>query len=242
MLEGTIQVAGDRLRITAWLSNVDDGYQLWSESYDKNFEEVFSVQDDIAQKIATALKIELLGENKTQIITHYTYNPEAYELYTRGYFFLDKRGKSNIEKAVECFEKAIEIDPDYVLVLNWAAWALATSPDSDYRDVSRSIELARRACQITQGKDHSSLTTLAAACAANRDFVSAIQCQTKAVDLLTPDQHLGLKIKYQLLLGQYESHNPYYRQHKRSLIAHWQFDSAKRGKIKSVSRGVYQKA
>jgi len=115
VLEGTIHVIGDRLRITAWLSNVEDGYQLWSESYDKKFEEVFSIQDDIAQKIANALKIELLGDKKAQIITHYTDDPEAYELYTRGYFFLDKRGKSNIEKAVECFDESIEKDADYAL-------------------------------------------------------------------------------------------------------------------------------
>jgi len=152
VLEGTVQVAGDRLRITAWLSNVDDGYQLWSESYDKNFEEVFSVQDDIAQKIADALKIELLGEKKAQIITHYTYDPAAYELYTRGYFFLDKRGKSNIEKAVEYFDKAIEKDSNYALAhlglaesyVNLGDWGYLPSVEA----YPKAREAANRALEI----------------------------------------------------------------------------------------------
>jgi len=152
VLEGTVQVAGNRLRITAWLSNVDDGYQLWSESYDKNFEEVFSVQDDIAQKIADALKIELLGEKKTQIITHYTNDPAAYELYTRGYFFLDKRGKSNMEKAVECFDKAIEKDSNYALAhlglaesyVNLGDWEVLPSVEA----YPKAREAANRALEI----------------------------------------------------------------------------------------------
>ena len=152
VLEGTVQVDGDRLRITAWLSNVDDGYQLWSESYDKNFEEVFSVQDDIAQKIADALKIELLREKKTQIITHYTYDPAAYELYTRGYFFLDKRGKSNIEMAVECFDKAIEKDSNYALAhlglaesyVNLGDWGILPSVEA----YPKAREAANRALEI----------------------------------------------------------------------------------------------
>jgi len=105
----------------------------------------------------------------------------------------DAENSMNYKEARAAFEKAIEIDPDYVLTLNWAAWALATSSESDYRDGSRSIELARRVCQITQDKDPSCLTTLAAAYAANSDFVSAIQCQTKAIDLLTPGKHLDDK-------------------------------------------------
>ena len=152
VLEGTVQVDGDRLRITAWLSNVDDGYQLWSESYDKNFEEVFSVQDDIAQKIAEALKIELLGEKKTQIITHYTYDPAAYVLYTRGYFFLDKRGKSNIEKAVEHFDQAIEKDSNYALAhlglaesyVNLGDWGILPSVEA----YPKAREAASRALEI----------------------------------------------------------------------------------------------
>jgi len=152
VLEGTIQVAGDRLRITVWLSNVDDGYQLWSESYDTNFEEVFSVQDDIAQKIANALKIELLGDKKAQIITHYTDDPAAYELYTRGYFFLDKRGKSNIEKAVECFDKAIKKDTNYALAylglaesyVNLGDWGYLPSVEA----YPKAREVANRALEI----------------------------------------------------------------------------------------------
>jgi len=152
VLEGTVQVADDRLRITAWLSNVDDGYQIWSESYDKNFEEVFSIQDDIAWKIADALKIEFLGDKKEKIVTHYTSDPAAYELYTRGYFFLDKRGESNIKKAVEYFEKAIEKDSNYALAyvglaesyVNLGDWQIVPSVEA----YPRAREAANRALEI----------------------------------------------------------------------------------------------
>jgi tetratricopeptide (TPR) repeat protein len=145
VLEGTVQVADDRLRITAWLSKVDDGYQIWSESYDKNFEEVFSVQDDIAQKIADALKIEFLGDKKEKIVTHYTSDPAAYELYTRGYFFLDKRGESNIKQAVEFFEKAIELDPNYALAYLGLAESHVNLGDWGYLPSAEAYPKAREA-------------------------------------------------------------------------------------------------
>ncbi len=145
VLEGTVQVAEDRLRITAWLSNVDDGYQIWSESYDENFEEVFSVQDDIAQKIADALKIEFLGDEKEKIVTHYTSVPAAYELYTRGYFFLDKRGKANIEKAIDYFTQAIEKDPDYALAYLGLAESYVNLGDWGYLPSVEAYPKAREA-------------------------------------------------------------------------------------------------
>lgn len=121
LLEGSVQVAGDRLRITARLSNVDDGYQLWSESYERGLEDVFAVQDDIAQKIVKALKIELLGEKETQIVMHYTENSRAYQLYLKGRYFWNKRTEEGYKKAIEHFDLAIKEDPSYALAFTGLA-------------------------------------------------------------------------------------------------------------------------
>jgi len=115
VLEGSVQVVGDRLRMTARLSNVDDGYQLWSESYERQLEDVFDVQDDIAQKIVKALKIKLLDEQEAPLVKNYTKNLEAYSLYLQGRNFWNKRGEENLIKAIEYFEQAIEKDPTYAL-------------------------------------------------------------------------------------------------------------------------------
>ena len=100
VLEGSVQVAGNRIRITARLSNVDDGYQLWSENYERGMDDIFAVQDEIAQNIVNTLKVKLSDEKQERVIRHYTENREAYDLYMRGVYFMNKRGKENLEKAV----------------------------------------------------------------------------------------------------------------------------------------------
>ncbi|MCK4822615.1 tetratricopeptide repeat protein, partial [bacterium] len=148
VLEGSVQVAGDRLRITARLSNVDDGYQLWSESYERGLEDVFDVQDDIAQKIVKTLKIKLIGEKELQIVKHYTENREAYDLYMRGLYLLNKRGRENLEKAIEYFQSAIEKDPYYALAHAGLAETYVTLGDTAwYLPPSEAFPRAREAAQ-----------------------------------------------------------------------------------------------
>ena len=107
VLEGSVRKAGERLRVTTQLSNVHDGYQLWSEKYDRKMDDIFAVQDEITLTIVDKLKIELLGEQKKAVVNHYTEDIEAYHLYLKGRYFGYTR------KAVEFFEKAIEKDPAY---------------------------------------------------------------------------------------------------------------------------------
>lgn len=126
VLEGSIQVAGDRLRVTAQLINVNNGYHLWSEKYDRSVNDIFAVQDDIAQKIVEALKIKLLGETKAQVVKRYTENREAYDLYMQGLYFYNKRGKENLEKAVEYYHEAIKKDPNYALAYAQLAYTYRT--------------------------------------------------------------------------------------------------------------------
>jgi eukaryotic-like serine/threonine-protein kinase len=115
VLEGSVQVAGDNLRVTARISNVQDGRQVWSEIYNRKMADMFVIQDDIAKAIVTALKIRLLGEKGAPLIKNYTENLEAYSLYLQGRNFWNKRGAADLIKSIEYFEKAIGIDPNYAL-------------------------------------------------------------------------------------------------------------------------------
>ncbi|MCI0698139.1 protein kinase [candidate division KSB1 bacterium] len=115
LVEGSVRKAGNRVRITAQLVNVADGYHLWSEKYDREMEDIFAIQDNIAQQIVTALKIKLIGEPSAPLVKQYTENLEAYHLYLKGRYYWNKRYEGLLQKGIECFGQALEKDPDYAL-------------------------------------------------------------------------------------------------------------------------------
>lgn len=115
VLDGTIQRSGDGVGVTARLVNVHDGRQLWEGRFDAPFTDIFSVQDSIAEKVVAALAVKLTGEEHKRLRKHYTENAEAYQLYTYGRFYRNKRTESASRRAIEYFEKAIEKDPGYAL-------------------------------------------------------------------------------------------------------------------------------
>ncbi len=115
VLEGSIQVVGDNLRVTASLIKVKDGYQLWNATYDRRLEDVFAIQDDIAQAIVKALKVRLMGEQEERLVRRSTDNMEAYKLYLEGLYYWNKRTGKDLNKAIELFDQAIDIDPNYAL-------------------------------------------------------------------------------------------------------------------------------
>jgi len=120
VLEGTVRRAGSRLRITVQLANAADGYQIWSERYDREVTDVFAVQDEIASAIATRLRGTLSAEADRSHARGGTKNLEAYELLLRGRALQTKRGRF-MPQAVACFERAIELDPNYAEALAWLA-------------------------------------------------------------------------------------------------------------------------
>jgi TolB-like protein/Tfp pilus assembly protein PilF len=117
VLEGSVRRAGDRVRITVRLSDVANGFQLWSERYDRELQDIFDVQDEIAKAIVERLRVTLAGGKDERLVEQATTNVEAYQLYLKGHALLSRRGAS-IPAALELFRKAVEIDPDYSL-----AWA-----------------------------------------------------------------------------------------------------------------------
>jgi adenylate cyclase len=112
VLEGSVRKSGDQVRITAQLINVEDGFHIWSETYDRKMEDIFALQDDISLKITEKLKITLAGDQNSVSDKKRTSNMEAYELLLKGRFYREQ-GMEGIEKALSCFQKAIELDPEY---------------------------------------------------------------------------------------------------------------------------------
>jgi len=115
ILEGSVRKAGDQVRVSAQLVNVEDGLNLWSDTYDRTLEDIFEVQDDIARSVAAALQVTLLGG--TQIVSH-DVDPKAFNLVLRARYFLLQSTLEATDAAMELLEQALEIDPDYA-----AAWA-----------------------------------------------------------------------------------------------------------------------
>ena len=116
LLEGSVRRAGARVRVTVQLIDARNGFQLWSERYDRQMEDLFEVQDEIARAIAERLKVTLSGGVKQS-----TKNVEAYELYLKGRHFWHQRSPSGLRTAIECFEKAIQLDPQYALAYSGLA-------------------------------------------------------------------------------------------------------------------------
>ncbi|RDV11479.1 hypothetical protein DXT99_24400 [Pontibacter diazotrophicus] len=123
VLEGSVRKQGNRLRITAQLINAADGFHLWSDKYDRNMDDIFAIQDEIALAITAQLKVTLF-ENDLELVTKSpTLNAEAYELYLKGMFHINRRG-SSILIGLEYFKQAIAIDPEYSLAYTGYADAL----------------------------------------------------------------------------------------------------------------------
>ena len=163
VLEGSVRKAGSRLRITAQLINVADGYHIWSEKFDRDMEDVFAIQDEISLAIVEKLKLELLGDERARLVKRPAVSPEAYNLYLRGRWFWNKRTHEDLTRAVEYFERAIELAPDYAQAYAGIADCYAAfieysaSPPEETAAMSK--EAALRALEIddTLAEAHASL-------------------------------------------------------------------------------------
>jgi len=113
VLEGSVRKAGNRIRINVQLVNAADGYQLWSERYDREMKDIFDVQDEITLAVVDALKVKLLGAKKAAVMKRYTDNTEAYQLYLKGRFQFGKYTEAGWGKAIEYFEQALALESDY---------------------------------------------------------------------------------------------------------------------------------
>jgi len=125
VLEGSVRKVGNKLRITAQLINVADGYHLWAEQYDREMQDIFAIQEDISQAIVKSLRVILSEGEKLVMGRVRTIDVNAYDYYLRGRKFVHQHRRKSLEYAVQMFEKAIEIDPGYALA--YAGIASASS-------------------------------------------------------------------------------------------------------------------
>jgi len=115
VLEGSVRKSGNRVRITAQLIDVRDGYEIWSEKFDRNIEDIFTIQEEISLAIVDSLKVNLLQEEREALAKRSTQNAEAYKLYLKGRYFWNRRYEGGLQKSIEFFHQAIATDPRYAL-------------------------------------------------------------------------------------------------------------------------------
>jgi eukaryotic-like serine/threonine-protein kinase len=155
VLEGSVRKAGSRLRITVQLINASDGYHLWSERYDREMDDVFALQEEIARAVVNTLKVHLTAGSEAPLMRRHTDDLEAYHLYLQAQYYWTRRYAGFLTKAMEYFERAIARDPRYALA--HAGLANAYSVLGLYGLVApkeafpRAAAAARRALELDQG-------------------------------------------------------------------------------------------
>jgi adenylate cyclase len=163
VLEGSVRKAGNRIRVTAQLIRAANEAHVWAETYDRELDDVFAVQSDIAGKVASSLKVRLTPQEQAIISKKQTASPEAHTLYMKGRFFWNERNRDSNEKALKYFQKASEIDPQFAIAYSGIADCYNISADYAWMDASVAYPLAKenalRAIQIDESlaEAHASL-------------------------------------------------------------------------------------
>jgi len=150
-LDGRIQQAGERIRVTAQMVRVSDGTTLWADQFDDHFTSIFEVEDAISEKMAQALVLKLTAEERKLLAKRYTDNIEAYQAYLQGRFHTLSFTKDGVPKGIEYFNRAIGIDPNYALA--WAGLAEAYFISADWYLAPQAVmpkarEAAKKALEI----------------------------------------------------------------------------------------------
>src|SRR5438045_1634113 len=115
VLEGSVRKAGEKLRITAQLINVADGFHLWSETYDGDMKDILAVQSDVAQRVVHALQVQLGVEEERALARKPTENPEAHRLYLLGLYHFYKFTRADWTSSIQYYEQALKVDPGFAL-------------------------------------------------------------------------------------------------------------------------------
>jgi len=142
VLEGSVRKAGNRVRVSAQIVNVRNGYQLWAQTYDRELTDIFAVQEEVARAVVQALNVKLLGEGVPPISGRATGNPEVYTQYLLGRQQYHRLTLDGLRLAVEAYERALALDPGYAPA--WAGLGLPLYYLSDQAGTSAAVTAQRR--------------------------------------------------------------------------------------------------
>ena len=145
VLDGTIQKLGDRIRVTLRLVSVSDGRALWSGKFEENARDIFAVEDSISEQVAEALTPQLTGEERKLLTKRGTESPEAHDAYLKGRYFWNKRTSDGLRKAIDYFQRAIDVEPNYALAYSGLADCYALLYDYDDLAANIAVPKARAA-------------------------------------------------------------------------------------------------
>ena len=115
ILEGSVRRAGNRVRVTAQLVKAEDGFHMWSDTFDRQLDDIFEIQEEIATQVVEAMKITLLGEDAARLARRPTDNMDAYDAYLLGQQRMARRRSDSLQEAVKYFQRAIDLDPHFAL-------------------------------------------------------------------------------------------------------------------------------
>src|SRR5215469_394380 len=137
VIEGSVERAGDRVRITAQLIKAANDEHIWADSYVRDLSDVLALQDDVAREIATQVQVELTPQEQKQLASTNPTDPEAYQLYLQGRFHWNKGDEQNLKKSIEYYQQALAKDPDYAFA--YAGLADSYSAFSDWYSPPRKV-------------------------------------------------------------------------------------------------------
>ena len=186
ILTGSVQRVGDRVRIAAHLFNAADGFQIWSDKYDREVKDVFAVQDEIARAIVSGLKLTLSPAQRGNLVRVATANPEAHTLYLQGMYYWNRRTMATLRKSIDLFHEAIAKDSAYAAPYAGLALAYAVIMDYGDLDVNAMIDSALIAGRKALTLDSTSAdahTAIAEAHAARWENAAAIEAFRRAIAL-----------------------------------------------------------
>src|SRR5881397_2993101 len=151
VLEGSVRKAGDKLRVTAQLVNVSDGYHLWSKDYDGDVKDILNFQSNVAEQVVQALKVKLGGEGTRVLAKKPTENPEAHRLYLLGRYEFAKYTQTGWNNAIRYYEQALRIDPNYALAYcgladNYAYMGSVVMPEKEA--IAKEKQFAQKALEL----------------------------------------------------------------------------------------------
>ena len=196
VLEGSVRKAGDRMRITAQLVRADNGFHVWSQTYDREVRDVFAVQDDIAHAVAEQLKSALLMPAEA---TKQTGSVEAHNLYLKARYLATSDTPADLTQAVALYEQALQLDPNYAQAWAWLAYAhirrIAQGSENNSAEAhQRAMGAARRAIELDPNLPEAYSGIATANLQFERNWSAAAQALDKAA-ALDPNDTLVAQIR-----------------------------------------------